>query len=276
MLSSNTISHYHRLLSSMLTCAVQWQVISSNPASRVKPPKVEKKEPKNYDEDVVAKMLLLLDKEHIRLKAILYLVLFIGMRLGELSGLEWKDIDLKSNTIQIRRASQYINDKNKQKDERVNAKDPKNPTSKRAIAISPVITKILKQYKAWQNEQRLKVGDLWQKKEKELFGDDYDNDRLFTKWDGSPIFPDTPSKLFQKFREKHNLPPLTFHQLRHTNASLLIAQGIDITTVGKRLGHSTPATTMKIYAHALQRPDREAAQKLENIIMNRKAKQKKA
>ena len=66
MLSSNTISHYHRLLSSMLTCAVQWQVISSNPASRVKPPKVEKKEPKNYDEDVVAKMLLLLDKEHIR------------------------------------------------------------------------------------------------------------------------------------------------------------------------------------------------------------------
>lgn len=272
-LSSNTISHYHRLLSSMLTCAVQWQVIQSNPAERVKPPKVEKTAPKHYDEEDVEKMLDLLENEDIRVKAVLYLVIFAGMRLGELSGLEWKDFDLDNNIISIRRASQYVNDKSKAKDERVNSKDPKNQTSIRTIALPPIVSKVLKQYKTWQNEQRLKVGDLWQKKEKALHGSDYDNDRLFTKWDGSPIFPDTPSKWFQKFREKNNLPPLTFHQLRHTNASLLIAQGIDAPTVGKRLGHSTPATTMKIYVHALQRPDKEAAEKLQNLFTNSKKKQ---
>ena len=275
-LTTNTISHYHRLLSSMLTCAVQWQVITSNPAERVKSPKVDKAEPKHYEEKDVAEMLDLLEKEHIRLKAILYLVIFVGMRLGELSGLEWKDFDLENNIIKIRRASQYVNDKSKSKDERVNPKDPKNQTSIRTIALPPIVSKVLKQYKTWQNEQRLKAGDLWQKKEKELFGIDYDNDRLFIKWDGSPIFPDTPSKWFQKFRKKNNLPPLTFHQLRHTNASLLIAQGVDTTTVGKRLGHSTPATTMKIYAHALQRPDKEAAEKLENLFISKNTKKKKS
>jgi integrase len=88
--------------------------------------------------------------------------------------------------------------------------------------------------------------------------------------DGSACHPDFHSKAFRVFREKNNLPPLTFHQLRHTNASLLIAQDVDIATVGKRLGHSTPATTMKIYAHALRRPDREASEKLENMFNKKK------
>jgi len=254
-LSTNTISHYHDLISSVLSCAVQWQIIKENPADRVKSPKVEKTNPKHYDEDEVVRMFELLENEPIRLKTIVYLVIFVGMRLGELDGLEWKDFNLDDGIISIRRESQYINDKSKPKSERINTKKPKNETSIRTVAISPVMLKVLKQYKSWQNAEKLKLGDLWQ-----------ENDRLFTKWDGSPIFPDTPSKWFQAFRKRNSLPPLTFHQLRHTNASLLIAQGIDVTTVGKRLGHSTPATTMKIYAHALQRPDREAAAKLDSLF----------
>jgi integrase len=260
-LSSNTISHYHRLISSMLSCAVQWQIIKESPADRVKPPKVQKKDPKYYDEQEVIHMLELLEDEPIRLKAIVYLVIFLGMRLGELSGLEWKDIDMDSKTINIRRESQYIDDKSKLKHERINTKCPKNATSIRAIAVSPIVLKVLKQYKTWQNKEKLKLGELWQ-----------EHDRLFTQWNGSPIFPDTPSKLFQEFRERNNLPPLTFHQLRHTNASLMIAQGVDVTTVGKRLGHSTPSTTMKVYAHALKRPDKEAAAKLDSLFSDIKSK----
>lgn len=270
-LSSNTISHYHRFLSSMLSTAVQWQIITNNPADRVKPPKSDKKPPKHYDEDQVVRLFELLEDEHIRIKTIVYLVLFAGMRLGELAGLEWKDFDFKNNLLNIRRASQYVNDKNKPTDEKIITKKPKNETSIRIISIPQMVMDVVKQYRRWQIKEKLKLGDMWQRREREKYGESYqDNDRLFTTYDGSPVFPDTPSKWFKEFREKHNLPPLTFHQLRHTNASLLIGQGVDVTTVGKRLGHSTPATTMKIYAHALRRPDREASEKLENMFNRNK------
>lgn len=268
-LTSNTISHYHRLLSSMLTDAVQWQVIYNNPAERVKPPKVDRKEPRHYEEEDVERLLEVLEEEHIRIKTVVYLVLFAGMRLGELSGLEWPDFDFNNLRINIRRASQYINFKDKPKDEKILTKRPKNETSIRSITIPQMVFDVLKQYKQWQNAEKLMLGDKWQRREREKLGDSYkDNQRLFTTYDGSPVFPDTPSKWFQKFLDKHNLPPLTFHQLRHTNASLLIAQGVDVSTVGKRLGHSTPATTMKIYIHALQKPDQEASEKLEKRFNN--------
>lgn len=269
-LKSSSISHYHRLLSSMLSTAVYWQLIPSNPVERLKPPKVDNGEPNHYDEDQVEKLLKLADKEHIRIKTVIYLVIFVGMRLGELAGLEWKDIDFDNKLIQIRRASQYLNDKKLKKDERIITKKPKNEKSIRAVSIPQELVNVLKEYKRWQNEERLKLGDLWQRKEKEKYGENYNNDRLFTKYDGSPIFPKTPYIWFKKFREKYNLPPLTFHQLRHTNASLLIAQDVDVATIGRRLGHATPATTMKIYAHALRRPDREAAEKLENRLIKKK------
>ena len=88
------------------------------------------------------------------------------------------------------------------------------------------------------------------------------------------IFPDTISNWFKKFREKHNLPELTFHGLRHTNATLLIGQGVDIKTVSKRLGHARTSTTINIYAHALRRPDQEAAEKLDNLFKNNQEKVK--
>ena len=98
------------------------------------------------------------------------------------------------------------------------------------------------------------------------------------------MFPDTPSKWFHKFIKRHNakimnderiskedkpkylLPEVNFHGLRHTNATLLIGQGVDVTTVSSRLGHSRTSTTTDIYAHALKKPDIEAANKLENMF----------
>jgi integrase len=103
--------------------------------------------------------------------------------------------------------------------------------------------------------ERLECGDQWE-----------DNDRLFTKWNGQAIFPTTRTSWFRKFRRNHNLPDVKFHGLRHTNASLLIGQGVDIQTVAKRLGHAKATTTASIYSHALRRPDQETADKLQNLF----------
>ena len=97
-----------------------------------------------------------------------------------------------------------------------------------------------------QSKKRLKLGDKWQ-----------NTNRLFEQWIGSPMHPDTITKWLRQFLEDKNLPHITFHGLHHTHATLLIAQGLDVRTVCNRLGHAQTSTTLKIYAHAFARMDRE-------------------
>jgi integrase len=270
-LSGNTINHIHACLSSLFADAVAWQVITSNPCDRVKAPKIDKKEAHIYDEDLFEKVFNYLETEDdIRLKAIIYIVAYTGCRLGEISGLKWEDVDFENNRITIRRAAQYVNDKRIEKENRTIEKKPKNETSIRTIAVPGILIEVLKKYKKYQREQKLVVGPEWQAREKQIHGQDYDNGRVIKAWDGCAVHPDFPSKAFRAFREKYSLPPLTFHQLRHSNASLLISQGVDVATLSKRLGHSNPNTTIKIYSHALRRPDQDASDKLEALFVKKK------
>ncbi len=170
-------------------------------------------------------------------------------------GLEWSDVDFDNNLLRICRASQYLPGKG------TFTKSPKNDSSQRIIAMPPLVMDLLKEYKAWQNEERLKCGDQWE-----------DHDRLFTQWNGKPIFPSTPTIWFKDFRRKHNLPDVKFHGLRHTNASLLIGHGVDVQTVAKRLGHTKATTTTSVYSHFLRKPDTEAADKLQNLFGSDKKK----
>ena len=110
-LSGQSIKHHHRLISSILTCAVQWQCLVSNPAERVKAPKVEKGEAAHFEEDTTEYMLSLLDDEPLKYKTAVYLAVYSGSRLGEVSGLEWSDVDFEKNLLQVCRASQYILEK---------------------------------------------------------------------------------------------------------------------------------------------------------------------
>ena len=110
-LSDKTIMHYHRLLSSIFTVAVQWQVIFSNPCDRVKPPKVKRKEARYLDEHEAAELLKALDGEPFKYVAMIELLLYTGLRRAELLGLEWRDIDFLNSCIHIKRNSLYVADK---------------------------------------------------------------------------------------------------------------------------------------------------------------------
>jgi integrase len=113
----------------------------------------------------------------------------------------------------------------------------------------------LKEYRKWQTEQRLAVGDQWE-----------DCDQLFTQWNVKPAHPDTITKWFEDFIKQTDLPQIHLHSLRHTNATLMIAGGEDIRTVSKRLGHAQVTTTVNTYTHAIQSADAKAAETLENIL----------
>lgn len=250
-LSEETILHHHRLISSMLSTAVEWGVLFANPCDRTKPPKVAHKEPKYLDEKQAAVLLEVLEAEPMTYRTIIYMLLFTGMRRGELLGLKWFDVDFNNNILQVCRSLQYTKDRGVFED------NTKNRSSERVMKLSQTAVNYLKAYKVYQAEQRLKVGDCWQ-----------NSGYIFTNETGEPINPNTISSWFSKFMNKHSdkLPYITLHSLRHTNATLQIASGVPITTVAKRLGHTNSTTTGKIYAHPIKSADEAAAEALDNLL----------
>jgi integrase len=248
-LSNKTIKHHHGLISSILNQAVYWQVIVSNPASRVRPPRVERKEAKYLDEKQTLKLLELLEGKTPLHKTMIKMFIYSGLRRGELCALEWKDIDFANNLITVRRTSQYLPGKG------IFTKETKTENSDRTIKLPLQTFEMLKEYAKVQKEDQLRAGDQWVK-----------SDRIFTQWNGGPIHPDSITGWFKDFIQKTDLPQISIHSLRHTNITLLIAAGVPLRTVSYRAGHAQTSTTANIYSHAIRTADEIAADVLEDIL----------
>lgn len=159
-------------------------------------------------------------------------------------------------------------------DRKVVVKSPKTEKSSRTITLPDTIIQLLSQYQREQKIKQIKAANKWNKGFGWVFTDDF----------GDVMHPYTPSKWFHKFIEEYNkgimenedikkeqkvdylLREISFHGLRHTSASLLISKGQDVVTVSKRLGHSNSGTTLKIYAHAFEKLDQEAADSLNSLF----------
>lgn len=252
-LSGKTILEHHRLLRAMLHKAVYWQLIVANPAERVQPPKARKPKRRSYDDEqtkILLENLEQLSIEDTKYKVAIILTVFTGVRLGELMGLEWQDVDFKNGIISINRSSQYLSDMG------VFTKVPKTESSIREIAIPDFIISLLEEYKLWYEEQKSIYGELWT-----------NSNRLFVQADGKPMHPDTISKWFVKFVGNIGLPVINFHGLRHTNATLLISQNIDIAVVAARLGHAQITTTLNFYVHPVISHNKVAGNVLQNLLL---------
>ena len=254
-LSGRTVLHYHRLISSMLEKAVKWQIIFSNPCARVEAPKAEKKEANYLDEKQAAHLLDCLQNEPLKYRAMITLLLYSGMRRGELCGLTWSDVDFEENIIDINKSSLYVTGSGTIED------TTKTFSSQRVIKIPSPVMEILHEHRREQLGKRLALGDKWE-----------DSGKVFTQWNGSPIYPGTVTSWFAEFVKRNDLPHVSIHSLRHTNATLLIANGTDLRTVSKRLGHSNMTTTGNIYTHAIQTADERAAETLNDILTLREGK----
>ena len=249
-LSDRTILHHHRLISTIMQSAVYDEIIVNNPCQRTKAPKVEHKEAKFFD-DMQAEQLIskVMEKALHPFDVIVITILQTGMRKGECCGLEWSDIDFENCTVNINKALLYLPEKG------VFENDTKTYSSKRVIKVGRDLMDILAEYKEWQNAEKEKLGDKWN-----------ESGKVFTAMNGKPINPCTVSSWFHKFIIESGLPYISLHGLRHTNASIMISNGVPITTTAKRLGHSTSATTSRIYAHAIASADAAAAEAIQSIL----------
>lgn len=284
--SARTIKRIHQIISSSLNTAVYWQLIESSPCQRVKPPKIEKQaDVKHFTLEQAKAFLNQLDmpytvahwgrtkkdgsesRKHyeekeipLQFKVLFHLAVFGGFRRGELAALTWDDIDFQNHTVTINKASARTKDG-------IITKAPKTFSSNRTVTLPASTMKLIQKYKAEQQRYRLSLGTYWK-------GSNY----LFIQDDGKQMDISTPNKVFKKviriYNETHEdkLPEITLHGLRHTSATLLIAQNVDIKTVSNRLGHSETSTTMDIYAHALQKQDELAAESLGELFATKKQK----
>lgn len=248
-LSGQTILHYHRLISVILQTAVEWQYIPANPAERVKAPKANNQEAEYLDDKQAIRLLELLEGQPVYYKTAVQVLLFTGMRRGELLGLEWKDIDFDNQTITIQRSLQYLPEVGVFKD------DTKTKSSHRVIKVPSSALVSLRQYRTWQRMTFLKNGLPWN-----------ESCQVFVTQNGTPMHPDTLTSWFGGFIKTTDLPQIHIHSLRHTNATLQIANGVSVTTVAGNLGHSNANTTTKVYAHAIQSAAAASAEMMDNLL----------
>ena len=247
-LSEKTIRNHMGIISSILSTAVKWNVIKDNPMQRIDMKKVEKPQPRYYDDKQVALMLDALISEPLVLTTMIYLTIDIGLRRGELTGLTWDDIDFKTSQININKQRHYVVNYGTIKDK------PKTKSGVRTVTASKTVMRLLKQYRNQQLKQRLKLGTAWK-----------NEPYVFVLDDGAPINANQPYIWFVKFLERHNLPKISFHQLRHTNASILIASGEDVVTVSGRLGHADKNITLNTYSHLIRSKETQVASKMDEF-----------
>lgn len=249
-LSPKTIQEYHRLISSVLEQATKESLIPYNPASRATLPRYQKPIPNYYQPETVAAILDALESEPIFWKTLVHMMLVTGCRRGEILGLKWSNVDFSHNKIFICNNVLYSPKIG------VYESTPKTEKSKRFISLPAETMRLLKQYRAWQSSERLRMGEYY-----------VNRDFVFASDSGDPIHPDSVSTWLNRFSERHNLPHLNCHAFRHTAASLLLYNGVDIVSVAYRLGHASPSTTANVYSHVIADADEKNADIIADAIL---------
>lgn len=254
-LSEKTQKHYITFISDVFNYAVKCEFVNDNPCKNVKAVKDKAKCKQGKDfytiEQEQAFIELLKEKANLQYNVMFHLLIFYGLRRGELLGLEWKDIDYINQTISIERTSKYS------KELGIYTDSTKNESSTRVLQISPDnnTIELLQRYKAEQDNIKSVFGNCW-----------IETDRLFVAGNGSPLHPNVPYNWLKRFCGSNNIPFKGLHAFRHSTATIAIASGTDIKAVSAMLGHSQTSTTLNIYSHEVKQATAKGINAVADII----------
>lgn len=259
-LSARRVARIHAVLRIMLNKAIRLGWVNRNVATLVSLPKCEEYEPVVLGSSE-AKDFIRAAKGH-RLEAFFVVALALGLRRGEALGIKWEDIDFEDRTLTIRRTLQRV-------DGKLQILPTKTVRSRRRIRLPSELIFVLRAHKARQSEARLRAGPEW--KESKL---------VFTARGGGPLEPRTANKGFHQILSrlhriddsagrKRRFEGLTLHGLRHSCATILIAQGVPVPVVSEILGHARISTTLDVYSHALPQMRDEAASEMDFVLFGK-------
>jgi len=243
-LSPTTVGQVHRVLHRALGHAVAWGLVRANVAAIAKPPKKVTEEVQILTADQVDTVLT--KTKGAPLHSIIVVALGTGARRGEIMALRWRDIDFDGARARIERSLE-------QTKAGLRFKAPKTKCGRRNVALPAALVSELRAVWKAQQELRLALG----------MGKASPDDLVFSTPDGNPRKPDGVSRDWRQLVVSKKLPKVTFHALRHTHVSQLIANGTDIMTISRRIGHSSPVVTLGVYGHLFDNSDTKAASAIE-------------
>jgi integrase len=246
-LSPRTVQYLRAILRIALNQAVQWDMVTRNVAALTKPPRPQRHETRTLNPE--QSIALLQGARGDRLEALYVVTLVTGIRQGEVLGLRWSDVDLEAGTITLRKQLQRI-------DRQYVLTEPKTSNSRRVLPLLPLAVDALRSHRKRQTEERLVAGPAWHN-EYEL---------VFTTVAGSPLHWRVVVVRFKALLKHAGLPPVRFHDLRHSCASLLAYLNVHPSVIMAVLGHSTYKLTMDLYTHVDPAALRDAAEKMQVLL----------
>lgn len=247
-LSEKTLRNLYTMLSTALKQAYENSLINKNLAELVKLPKIVKKEMRVLSLSEQKELIAALRSSQERYKVGILICLTTGIRIGELCGLQWRDINELSNVMSIRRTVNRLPtiDKIKGKTEIV-IDTPKSDKSIRDIPLPSFLIEELDSYKKLRKMEKAAAAEI------------YDNRGfIICNEIGAPIEPRTMQDVFKRILTAAGIEGANFHALRHTFATRAVESGVDIKTLSELLGHADVSTTLNKYAHSLDEQKRKA------------------
>ena len=252
-LSAQTVRHHHTALHKALQTAVEWGLVTKNPADAVKPPHAKRPEMQIWNEDEVIRFLEA--AKDTPYYALFYSFLFTGMRRSELLALRWQDIDFIYGQIYVTRSLHHL------KDGSYIFTQPKSEKSRRTIALPPSAFLVLNEHRKEKEAEALLLGKTLS-----------DNELVFCNL-GQPIRPDTITRAWPILAAQAGVRVIRLHDARHTHASLMLKQGIHPKIVQERLGHSTISITLDTYSHVSPGLQEAAAKSFDDMLSKHPEKQ---
>ena len=255
---TRTVRLCHSVLQRSLGQATKWGLIPRNPAGLVDPPKVPQRKFRPLSPEEARRLLEAAEGD--RFHALYVLAITCGLRQGELLGLTWENVDLDRGTLQVRYQLQWVKKEAEKSGNREKPSwvltEPKSAKSRRTVMLPQVAIKALKKHRVQQIAEKLEMGEVWQ-----------DLGFVFTTPIGTPQDASGFRKRsFQPLLERAGVPKIRFHDLRHTHASLLLAQGVHPKVVQEQLGHSQISLTLDTYSHLLPTLQQQAAAEMDKMF----------
>lgn len=249
-LEDGTIARIRTALSPIFSTAVKKELLLKNPVMNATTPKDTVIEERAYlDAEHCKKLLTIINEfNNSQLTRLIRILLFTGMRIGEITGLHWNDVDFERSTLTIRYS--LYRSKGQYK-----LGTPKTKSSARVISLPPQVMETLMEQMDWQKQRKRDAGSRW-----------IDRGTVFTGEYGEYMNGNYVNSEFKELLKKHDFPNVHIHDLRHANASLLINMGVPVKVISEHLGHCDTRTTENIYAHVFAETRAKAADAISQAL----------
>jgi integrase len=248
-LSPRTILQAHRILKEALKHAVRWQLVGRNPADSVEAPKPKRSEILVLSNSEIERLMR--EADPTQWGALIHSAVMTGLRMGELMGLRWQDVDLEASRLYVRQTLQWLSRGE------YSFQPPKTHRSARPVALSPATVERLRAHRKEQIKHRLLLGAAWAD----------EHDLVFVSSIGTPMVPSNIRRALRQILKRARLSEhVRFHDLRHAHATLLLKEGVHPKVVSERLGHAGIAITLDTYSHVIPGLQDEAAAKLDRTL----------